>query len=231
METDLGDAEVTRDGKKLAAVRGYDASTHIVWYTVNGNVLAGGKPPTPDALCMTGQQAGFDNPTWSPDGAALAWTEPDGIWVKRQVDVCGAPQPTLVLPGGSEADWGPAAVNPGPRPTAGGGPTGGGGKPAGGAPKPALALKKGKLRIRGRNVKASFTCLAACKYQAKLTLRGKTLVAKKGKAKAGRTTTVTLKLSRKQAEKVRKLGKRSKALKLSVTAEAPSAPRSSRRAR
>ena len=126
IETDLGDAEVTRDGKKLAAVRGYDSSTHIVWYTVNGNVLAGGKPPAPDALCMTGQQAGFDNPTWSPDGASLAWNEPDGIWVKRQVDVCGAPQPTLVLPGGSEADWGPAAVNPGPRPVAGGAPTGGG---------------------------------------------------------------------------------------------------------
>ena len=40
-ETDLGDAEVTRDGKKLVAVRGYNDSTHIVWYTVNGNVLSG----------------------------------------------------------------------------------------------------------------------------------------------------------------------------------------------
>ncbi len=220
-QTDLGDAEVTRDGKKLAAVRGYDGSAHIVWYAVNGNVLSGPKPPTPDALCATGEQAGFDNPTWSPDGSALAWTEPDGIWIKRSVDVCGAPQPTLVLPGGTEADWGPANVNPGPRPTTGGGgePKGGGGQPTTGTKsRPALALGKGKPRIRGRAVKVSFTCADACSYQAKLTLRGKKLAGKKGKAKAGRATTVKLKLSGKQARKVAKLGKRSKALKLTVTA-------------
>jgi hypothetical protein len=168
-------------------------------------------------LCNTNEAAGFDNPTWSPDGTALAWTEPDGIWVKRNATDCASPQPTLVLPGGSEADWGPANVNPGPRPTTGGTPTGG--RPTGGSPaKPAMTLKAGKPRLHGRAVKVSFTCVAACSYKAKLTLKGKALATRKGKAKAGRATTVKLKLSAKQARKVRKLGKRSKALKLSVTA-------------
>ena len=227
-ETDLGDAEVTRDGKRLVAVRGYDDSTHIVWYSVSGDVLSGGAPPQPESFCKTGEQAGFDQPTWSPDGAALAWTEPDGIWVKRQVDVCGPPQPTLVLPGGSEADWGPASVNPGPRTTTGGVTSGGdstGGDSAGGGTTLAVKLEgaRGKLKLRGRKVKATVTCATACSYSAKLTLRKKTLARKAGTAKAGRKTTITLKLSRKQARAVRKLGKRSRALKLTVSAKAGAA--------
>jgi hypothetical protein len=41
--------------------------------------------------------------------------DPEGIWVKREAADCEAPQPALVIPGGSHPDWGPAAVNPGPR--------------------------------------------------------------------------------------------------------------------
>ena len=131
-QTDLGDAELTRAGDKLVAVRGYDDSTHIVWYSVTGNALSGPKPPAPTAICATGEQAGFDQPTWAPDGNQVAWSEPDGIWIHRDAAGCETQQPKLVLPGGSEADWGPANVNPGPRPTTGGGRTTGGGGPAGG---------------------------------------------------------------------------------------------------
>ena len=87
-ETDLGDAEVTRAGDKLVAVRGYDASTHIVWYSVTGDALSGPKPPDPTAICLTGEQAGFDQPTWAPDGNQVAWTEPDGIWIHRDAAGC-----------------------------------------------------------------------------------------------------------------------------------------------
>ena len=99
-------------------MRGYDASTHIVWYSVAGNALSGPEPPDPTAICSTGEQAGFDQPTWAPDGNQVAWSEPDGIWIHRDAAGCDTQQPALVLPGGSEADWGPADVNPGPRPTA-----------------------------------------------------------------------------------------------------------------
>jgi hypothetical protein len=228
-ETDLGDAELTRAGDKLVAVRGYGDSTHIVWYSVTGNALSGPKPPDPTATCATGEQAGFDQPTWAPDGNQVAWSEPDGIWIHRDAAGCDTQQPKLVLPGGSEADWGPANVNPGPRPTTGGGGTTGGGTPGGGAtsggaagggPTPlAFTLKApaGKLRVSGRVVKVKIGCAARCSYDAKLTLKGRMLARKKGTAMAG--ATVAIKLSAKQARAVRKLGRGSKALKLVVVAK------------
>ena len=229
-QTDLGDAELTRAGDKLVAVRGYDNSTHIVWYSVAGNALSGPKPPTPTAICATGEQAGFDQPTWAPDGNQVAWSEPDGIWIHRDAAGCDTQQPKLVLPGGSEADWGPANVNPGPRPTTGGGGTtsgggttgggaAGGGTSGGGTAPLAFTLKApaGKLRVSGRLVKVAIRCAASCSYDAKLTLKGRTLARKKGTAKGG--ATVALKLSAKQARMVRKLGRGSKALKLVVVAK------------
>lgn len=228
-ETDLGDAEVTRAGDKLAAVRGYDAKTHIVWYRINGNVQSGGKPDSPEAICATGEQAGFDQPTWGPDGNQLAWSEPDGIWVSRDAAGCESSQPVLLLPGGSEADWGPADVNPGPRETtggggpAGGGSTGGGGNPAGGGGS-ALAFSvksaNGKLRVSGRAVKVKLGCV--CTYSARLTLKGRTVARKNGASKKAGST-VTIKLSATQAKALRKLGRRSKALELVVTAKSGAA--------
>ena len=144
-QTDLGDAEVTRAGDKLVAVRGYDASTHIVWYRVNGNVQSGGKPPAPEAICATGEQAGFDQPTWSPDGNQVAWSEPDGIWIHRDAAGCDTQQPTLVLPGGSEADWGPRTSTPGrARPRAAAGT-----RPAAARPR-AAARRRRRARPRSR---------------------------------------------------------------------------------
>jgi WD40 repeat protein len=227
-ETDLGDAEVTRAGDKFAAVRGYGSSTHIIWERVNGNVQSGPKPADlPEGICYTNEQPGFDQPTWSPDGKQLAWAEPDGIWVHRDAEACTTPSPLLLLPGGSEPDWGPADVNPGPRETTGGGGTtsgsggggttgGGGGTTGGGAPLGfTLKSAKGKLRVTGRVVKVKVGC--ACSYSAKLTLKGRTIARKRGSLrKAG--TTVTIKLSAKQARAVRKLGRGSKALRLVVTA-------------
>lgn len=52
-----------------------------------------------------------EDPTLSPDGSRVAWQEPDGIWTTSTA--CG--DHTLIVPGGSEPDWGPANVNPEPR--------------------------------------------------------------------------------------------------------------------
>jgi hypothetical protein len=229
-ETDLGDAELTRAGDKLVAVRGYGDSTHIVWYSVSGDALSGPKPPNPTAICLTGEQAGFDQPTWAPDGNQVAWSEPDGIWIHRDAAGCTTQQPTLVLAGGSEADWGPANVNPGPRETtgggagAGGGSTGGGGATGGGSTGGgstlAFSLKSanGKLRVTGRVLKVKLGCAVGCTYSAKLTLKGRTIARKNGSLKKG-SSTVAIKLSAKQAKAVRKLGRKSRALKLVVTAK------------
>ncbi|HET8953710.1 MAG TPA: hypothetical protein VFN44_24520 [Solirubrobacteraceae bacterium] len=229
-ETDLGDAEVTRAGDKLVAVRGYGDSTHITWERVKGNVQSGPKPDElPEGICYTNEQPGFDQPTWSPDGTQLAWAEPDGIWIHRDAEACTTPSPALVLAGGSEPDWGPADVNPGPRETGGGGSTGGGGTTGGGGGAAggggggatlAFSLKApaGKLRVSGRVLKVKIGCSAACSYAAKLTLKGKTVARKNGSLKKGGAT-VAIKLGAKQARAVRKLGRRSKALRLSVTAK------------
>ena len=226
-ETDLGDAEVTRAGDKYVAVRGYGNSTHIIWERVKGNVQSGPKPAElPEGICYTNEQPGFDQPTWSPDGTQLAWAEPDGIWVHRDAEACTTPSPALLVPGGSEPDWGPADVDPGPRETAGGGgstgvgPAGGGGGPPGGGGAPlAFTLKPaaGKLRVTGRVVKVKLGC--ACTYSAKLTLKGKAIARKSGSLKKAGST-VAIKLSAKQARAVRKLARSSKALRLVVTAKA-----------
>lgn len=114
-DTDLSDAELSPDGSRLAAVRGYGNSTHIIWYTVNGNAKSGPAPAVPTPECLTGELEGLAGPSWSPDSKALVWEEPDGVWFKPNVGVCDSPQPSLLIPGASEPDWGPAKVNPGPR--------------------------------------------------------------------------------------------------------------------
>jgi len=115
-DTDLSDAELSPDGKRLAAVRGYGNGTHIIWFTVNGNAKTGPPPAVPRADCVTEELEGLSGPSWSPDSGSLVWEEPDGVWLKTNPDVCDDPQPRLLIPGASEPEWGPAPVNPGPRP-------------------------------------------------------------------------------------------------------------------
>lgn len=116
--TDLGDHALSRDGKHLASVRGYDGSTHVVWYAVSGNARTGTPPGVPTPRCATGEAAGFDEPTFSPDSSALAWAEPDGIWIKHGLTDCGSPQPRLTIAGASEPFWSAAALNPPKAPVA-----------------------------------------------------------------------------------------------------------------
>lgn len=115
-DTDLSDAELSPNGRRVAAVRGYGSGTHIMWYSVNGNAGSGPPPAVPTPDCATGELEGLSGPSWSPDSESLVWQEPDGLWLKENAGTCDSPQPKLVISGGSEPDWGPAAVNPGQRP-------------------------------------------------------------------------------------------------------------------
>jgi opacity protein-like surface antigen len=147
--TDLGDGELSRAGDRLALVRGYGADAQLVFYAVHGDVAAGGTPPLPDPACWTGNAEGLAGPSWSPDGRAVAFQQPEGVEVMPLPSVVpggcpGASSSTLVLPGASEPDWGPAPVNPGPREAAP--PAGSGsGDAHGGGSLRATAARKLKL--------------------------------------------------------------------------------------
>jgi hypothetical protein len=161
--TDLGDGELTVQGDKLALVRGYGDDTHIAWYTTNGSAL-----PAPQ--CATGRLEGLYGPTWAPDGQSLAWGEPDGVWVKASALDCTV-QPSLVIPGASEPDFGPAH------------PAG-----VGAAAKPKLAV-----RAKKRRVTLSVPCVTACIVQAKLVRRGRTIARKRTTLAGAGVAKITLK--------------------------------------
>jgi WD40-like Beta Propeller Repeat len=120
--TDLGDGELSRQGDRLAAIRGYGSGTHLMIYKVTDNVISGTPAGPPTYACNTGDEETLDSPSWSPDGASIAFAHEDGIEVLPLPSVdegCpGASSGRVVIPGGSEPDWGPAAVDPGPRPGA-----------------------------------------------------------------------------------------------------------------
>jgi hypothetical protein len=122
--TDLGDGEVSRQGDRLVTLRNYGNDLHLQFYAVGGNLAAGPLPGPPAEACFSGADSSLDNPTWSPDGRSIAYAVAAGIEVLPLPNVepgyCnGAGTSTLALPGGSSPDWGPAAVNPGPRPSPG----------------------------------------------------------------------------------------------------------------
>lgn len=108
-DRDLEDMELSRDSKYGAAVRDTADNSRIIWYSLTGNVKDGGRPPFPVPLCQTNPAAGFRSPTIAPDSSAVAWQEPDGIWIKRDLDDCTGGM-SLTIPGGSVPAWSAAGL-------------------------------------------------------------------------------------------------------------------------
>jgi hypothetical protein len=116
---DLDDGELTRTGDRLAALRDYGSNLNVAVYAVSGNAQSGAPPEAPKIACTIGPSETLKSPSWSPDGKSLAFSSGSGIETVPLQNVtpgecAGATSTTVVIPGGSEPDWGPADVNPKP---------------------------------------------------------------------------------------------------------------------
>jgi len=141
------DPALSPDGKKLAVANGGDPTkkSQLLLASVPGPAWVGEPPYENDYLgnsaveqptLQCAQDKGVVvNPTWSQDSVSVAYGSADGIHVMGvPADLnCAALSDRLLVPGGSEPDWGPADVNLSqkPAPSAGGGTSGGGARKAG----------------------------------------------------------------------------------------------------
>jgi hypothetical protein len=198
--TDLSDAELTRQGDKIALVRGYGDDTRLLTLKTNG-----APPAVPSPVCVTSPDKKIQGPSWSPDGTALAVGDGDGITVLRNVPSddaqCESMQVSTVVPGGSEPDWGPADVNPGPR---AGNPVPAPGPAPSTPAAPALSVKAAKLKAAlAKGLKVTLTGVSGT---VRVTASEKKRVVARGsaKAKAG-TAVVTIRFTKSAAKRLKKL--------------------------
>jgi hypothetical protein len=201
--TDLGDAEMTRAGDKLALIRGYGDDKRLLTLKVGGGAI-------PAPACITSADPKLQGPTWAPEGTRLAWGDSDGLGIGVNVPLdesgCDAMQLRTLVPGGSEPDWGPADVNPQPRgatpapaptPVSAPGPA----TPA----VPGLHIKAGKLRTAlAKGLKVT---LSGVSGTVRVTASAKRRVVGSGraKAKADGTATVTVRFTKSGVKRLKKL--------------------------
>lgn len=215
---DVGDAEMTPAGDKLVALRGASEET-IRFYD-----LRSGRPVVSE--CYLGDPVGGSaaDPTWAPDGSAVAWAEGDGIWstpvgALDSTD-CSWGKPRLVIPAGSQPDWGPAALAPAATPATPATPTtpsqGGKETPERSLVVSAPATVKRSALLR-RGIAVSITAREAGKAVATLR-KGRRVVAGGLRALTAQVTAVlTLKPRRRQAARLR--GARALELRVRVGTE------------
>ena len=104
----LVDAEVSRQGDRLAVVRGNNRET-VTLYATNGRPPA--RPSAFTRNCqLTADTGPFYDPTWSSNGKRLAVQDNQGIWVVPLPSLSSCGRPRLVVRGGSQPDFGPARV-------------------------------------------------------------------------------------------------------------------------
>jgi hypothetical protein len=244
-DTDQGDGELSRDGRRLATTFSYGENLILAFFAVSGDATQGPPPAATPACNSSSPDAALADPSWAPDSAGLAFQSRDGIetlrFTKLDATGCAITGPSVVVaPTGSQPDWGPAdppaarfaapgapgpAPAPAPRPAtgAGGGPAAGGGASgagrlavvAGGAARQAF---RGTLTVRcTAPVRAACTASAAVKVGRKVHRAKVTRT-----VPAGRATTLRLRFSGASTKAIRAALRRS-ALRASVTLTA-SAP-------
>ena len=210
---DMGDGEVTRDGKRLAVTSDYGENTRLSFFAVSGDITNG------SSAGVSGVGVQHDQPgpeLRRPDvGAGQRRDRVAEQQGHRGLAVhgvrpgqCEAPNDLLLSATGSEPDWGPAdppaaaytPPAPGPTPTT----------PAPTTPASAtIALPKATAKALRKGLAVKVTVPAAGKVTLVATVKGRKVAS--GKATAKKAGTVTVKLS-----KVRK-SLRGKTLTLKLT--------------
>ncbi|MBI5105877.1 MAG: hypothetical protein HZB46_13015, partial [Solirubrobacterales bacterium] len=120
------DAELSPDGRRLVAVAqtngAASAKDTLHFFSVAGPAWTAPpypgtwlddapRPPAGEARCQGVRDSEVVNPTWSPRSDAVAFEDRDGIWTVAVPDIatsCDGMATTLLAPGGSHPDWGPA---------------------------------------------------------------------------------------------------------------------------
>lgn len=123
---DLTDPTVSRDGRWVATIRGWGATTSVLWSRVVGRIDSG-TPSVPAPQCETNEEP-VASPTFSADSTVIAWALPSrGIMVDSLVTAQpdGCNQPTLLVAGAEQPSFSAAPYSvPAPentaRPTLGG---------------------------------------------------------------------------------------------------------------
>ena len=199
---DMGDGEITRDGKRLAVTSDYGENTKISFFAVSGDVMNGAPPAYPEWACsMTNPDPNFADPSWAPDGFGIAWQSSKGVEVSRFTKFgpaeCEAPNDVLISATGSEPDWGPAdppaavytpdkPVDPPANP---GGP--------GETPIATLSLTKVTAKALRKGLVVKVAVPAAGKVTLVATVKGRKVASGTKTAKAAGTVTVKLSKVRK----------------------------------
>ena len=120
-----------------------------------------------------------ESPTWSPDGAAIAWEQGGAVRVQPALDLDGCRQPAggFTIPGAASPDWGPAGV-PGS---------------ARGALRSVRVARGQRLRrALRRGLRVRIRCAGHCEATARLR-KGRRLVARGSRRGSG---TLTLRFTR-----------------------------------
>ena len=176
--------------RKVVGVRPSSVSVQrLQFYRRSDNSYSSAPGPTCE---VTGGQVDDDglyrytDPTWSPDGGAVAWASGDGIYVAAVGDDVCPSSPSLVLPGAEEPHWGPADVNPPATLRSLSVPT---------THRIATLLRRG-LRFRA-------TCAGACSVAAELRVGRRRIGTGRANLPSGGTRSLTLRLNRTGARLLR----------------------------
>jgi len=205
--------DITRDKRKLAFQTGTGDNTLTVYFVrafptswKDGDAVGSDIQRCYRYSAPSGQS--YSQPTFSPDGAGLAFGMADGVHVATVPNFQSActlegatPDPPLVIPGGSEPDWGPAdvpaarAATPAPAPTQPAQPTT---PPKTDAPSFSASVKSA---TKARGVKLTVKVPGKGKLSA-VALAGKKTVGK-ASATVKQAGTAALKLSVKKKGKLK----------------------------
>jgi len=243
-ESDQGDGELSRDGRRLATTFSYGTNLTLAFFAVSGDATQGPPPAATPACNVTTPDPQFADPSWAPDSAGLAFQSRDGVEVLRFTRLdeggCAIEGPSVALARtGSEPDWGPAdppaaryaPAGPGPVPGAPAPGTPGQavpGAPGGSGAPVQLTVRAGgatRQRFRGTlTVRCTAPVSARCAASASVTAGGKVHRARTTRAvRAGKATMLRPRFSRASTRAIRAaLGGRTLRASVTLTATAPS---------